>query len=109
VIRPSLRSWVFHSAVSRYSLAYAALLITLAIVAIVPPQPNVIAYAILFVLALPVSCAALVASFLSAALIFQDPGRNDVLVHLWVLFVWIIAISAQAVLFEQLRRSRARL
>lgn len=99
----------FRSVLVPYGVcAYVGVLFCLAIAAILPSAVNPLLYAILFVLAFPVSCAAVALGLISSAILFRDPSRNDIMVRGWVLLVWFSAILAQAFILSRVWQQRMR-
>ncbi len=84
------------------SWVYFCVLAGLAVAAFVPARTTGTAYVAMLVLGLPMSAAAAVFSFVSSAVIFRDPGRNDFIIHMWLLLVWLVAALVQTVLVDQI-------
>jgi hypothetical protein len=87
---------------------YLVALLILAVAAFVPSEASVIPFALLFLLALPTSFVAYFVGFVGAAVVFQDPTRNDWLVHVWVVSVWAAAAILQAMLLRGVLLARLR-
>jgi hypothetical protein len=78
--------------------------------AILPSELNLTAYAILFIAALPGSIFVQIVGLIGGAIVFGDPSRNDLAVHLWALTVWLSVIATQGLLLAlvaQKRRDRS--
>ncbi len=91
---------------SRTFWLYFLPLALLACVATLPADLNLTAYAILLIAALPGSVFVPVVGVFGGAIVFGDPSRNDLAVHLWALTVWLSVISVQGLLLALMVQKR---
>lgn len=98
-ILPSPNRWIVIYAPG----AFAALLATFA-----PSKTNATAFVVLVCLCLPTSGTAVPVSLATSALIFKDPSRNDLLIRLWLIVIWSLAIVLQVWLISFAKTMRAK-